>query len=102
LIAPLVASTRLFAQIGIPAYWTYQGLLQSLGGTLQQRLRDAELMDLGAEWTLGRIGGVLLAQLLVLAAVAVITLYARDAKDNRLSRLARRFPRRAIPASHRR
>jgi hypothetical protein len=106
LIAPLVTSTRLFAQIGISAYWTYQGLLRSLDGALQQRLRDAEQMDLGSEWTLGRVSGVLLAQLLVLAAVAVLTLYARDAKDNRLSRLVRkvtqRFPARRISATRRR
>lgn len=78
LIAPLLYYTREFSQVFISAYWAYQGLLGTLDTVLQDRLRAAGNLDLGTEWTLPIVSGVLLAHVVVVAVVAILTLYARD------------------------
>jgi energy-coupling factor transporter ATP-binding protein EcfA2 len=78
LIAPLLYYTRGFSQVFISAYWAYQGLLGALETPLQDRLRAAGNLDLGTEWTLAVVSGVLMAHVVVFAVAAILTLYARD------------------------
>jgi len=78
LIAPLLYYTREFSQVFISAYWAYQGLLGTLETSLQDRLRDAGNLDLGAEWTLAAVSSVLVAHVAVLAIAAIISLFVRD------------------------
>ena len=78
LIAPLLNHTREFSQICIPAYWSYQGLLHSLDDVLQERLRDADYLVLGADWTPARISGILGAYIIVFAITALVALYSRE------------------------
>ena len=84
LIAPLAGLARGFAQLGISAYWGYQGLLASLDGSVQARLRDAGMMDLGREWNLRGVGSVLATHLVAFALVAVVAICLRDPQDNGL------------------
>ncbi len=94
LIAPLLHYTREFSQMCISAFWSYQGLLGSLEAPIQDRLRDADNLDLESEWTLVIICCILLAHVVAFAVVAVMALYAKDIQDNRLLRFARRLRRR--------
>jgi hypothetical protein len=84
LIAPLVGYARVFAQVFISAYWAYQGLLKQAEPTLQDRLRDANTLDLGSEWTLAKVASVLVVHILVFAVLALAVLYARDRKETRV------------------
>ena len=93
LIAPLLHYTREFSQVVISAYWAYQGLLGSLETPLEERLRDADNLTLGSEWTLALICCILSAHVVAFAVVAVLALYAKDIQDNRLLRFIRRFRR---------
>lgn len=93
LIAPLLHYTREFAQVFISAYWAYQGLLGSLEASIQDRLRDAENLDLQPEWTLASICGILLAHVVAFSVIALLALYAKDIQDNRLLGFVRRLRR---------
>ena len=90
LIAPLQDYTRLFSQVFISAYWGYQGLLGRLEDPLPQRLRDSDYLDLGTDFSLAMICRVLVAHIIVFAVLAIVALYARDAKEHRLLRLFHR------------
>lgn len=78
LIAPLLNHTREFSQICIPAYWSYQGLLQSLDEPLRDRLREADYLVVGSDWTMGPVSGILATYIGVFAVVALAALYSRD------------------------
>ena len=71
LIAPLIGSTRTFAEWAIPAYWSYQGLLTTLPTTVTERLRDDQYLNLGPAWSTGDVGWILLTYLAGLAIVAI-------------------------------
>ena len=71
LIAPLVHSTKLFAEWMIPAYWSYQGLLTTLPATVRERLYDDQYLNLSSSWSTGDVGSILTLYLAVLTAVAL-------------------------------
>ncbi len=87
LIAPLLHYTRELSQACITSYWSYQGLLLTLNDDLQEELRDAKTLDidLGVVWTWPLMFQVL--HLTFFSAVALIALYAQDAKFRRYFRL---------------
>ncbi len=79
LIAPLLNYTREFSQVCIPAYWSYQGLLQTLEISLQERLREADYLVLGTNWTSSTVCcGVLTAYVVVFSLVSLGVLYWGD------------------------
>jgi ABC-type multidrug transport system ATPase subunit len=72
LIAPLVDSTKLFAEWLIPAYWAYQGLLTTLPAAVRERLLDDQYLNLNSSWSTGEVGSILTLYLVVLAALALV------------------------------
>lgn len=90
LIAPLLHGTRDFSQICITSYWSYQGLLGTLDEALIERLRSADLYDLGEDWTITKVSLVLVGHIAICAATAIVVLLLRDRKnDFRLMRYLR-------------
>lgn len=75
LIAPLMNYTREFSQVCIPAYWGYQGLLTSLDGGIQERLRDASYLSLDATWTPAWTSAALGIYIVVFSIAAIAALY---------------------------
>jgi len=71
LIAPLVHSTKLFAEWMIPAYWSYQGLLTTLPAAVRERLYDDQYLNLSSSWSTGDVGSILTLYLVVLTALAL-------------------------------
>ena len=86
LIAPLVDLTRVFSQLFISSYWTYQGLLCSLGEPLQDRLRDANALDLEELFTQSAICSLLGSHIAFFALLAIASLYAKDIRHGSIWR----------------